>query len=121
MAVVSVPGALANGVLAGVNPVYGLYSLIAGTTTAALFTSSVIMNVDSTSAIALATIARMRRESLRPPPGQTGRLVAAGLFSVFGFNILTAFGQVSSSFQYLVNSWTTIVELQSIHKRLAAF
>jgi peptide/bleomycin uptake transporter len=35
--------------------------------------------------------------------------------------ILTAFGQVSSSFQYLVNSWATIVELQSIHKRLAAF
>lgn len=35
--------------------------------------------------------------------------------------ILTAFGQVSSSFQYLVTSWTTIVELQSIHKRLAAF
>jgi peptide/bleomycin uptake transporter len=35
--------------------------------------------------------------------------------------ILTAFGQVSSSFQYLVNSWTTIVELQSIYKRLAAF
>jgi peptide/bleomycin uptake transporter len=35
--------------------------------------------------------------------------------------ILTAFGQVSTSFQYLVNSWTTIVELQSIHKRLAAF
>jgi peptide/bleomycin uptake transporter len=35
--------------------------------------------------------------------------------------ILTAFGQVSSSFQYLVNSWTTIVELQSIHKRLKAF
>lgn len=35
--------------------------------------------------------------------------------------ILTAFGQVSSSFQYLVNSWTTIVELISIHKRLQAF
>ena len=35
--------------------------------------------------------------------------------------ILTAFGQVSTSFQYLVNSWTTIVELQSIYKRLAAF
>ena len=25
--------------------------------------------------------------------------------------ILTAFGQVTSSFQYLVNSWTTIIEL----------
>jgi peptide/bleomycin uptake transporter len=35
--------------------------------------------------------------------------------------ILTAFGQVSTSFQYLVNSWTTIVELISIFKRLEAF
>jgi peptide/bleomycin uptake transporter len=35
--------------------------------------------------------------------------------------IATAFGQVSNSFQYLVNSWTTIIELLSIHKRLAAF
>jgi peptide/bleomycin uptake transporter len=35
--------------------------------------------------------------------------------------ILGAFGQVSSSFQYLVNSWSTIVELQSIYKRLRAF
>ena len=35
--------------------------------------------------------------------------------------ILTAFGQVSSSFQYLVNSWTTIVELLSVRKRLKAF
>jgi peptide/bleomycin uptake transporter len=48
--------------------------------------------------------------------------IAAGKVT-FGIlqQILTAFGQVSSSFQYLVNSWTTIVELQSIHKRLAAF
>jgi len=35
--------------------------------------------------------------------------------------ILTAFGQVTSSFQYLVNSWTTIIELLSIFKRLQAF
>lgn len=35
--------------------------------------------------------------------------------------IATAFGQVSNSFQYLVNSWTTIIELLSIHKRLVAF
>jgi len=32
--------------------------------------------------------------------------------------ILNAFAQVRSSFQYLVNSWTTIVELLSIYKRL---
>lgn len=35
--------------------------------------------------------------------------------------ILTAFSQVSSSFQYLVNSWTTIVELLSVYKRLSSF
>jgi len=35
--------------------------------------------------------------------------------------ILTAFNQVSNSFQYLVNSWTTIIELLSIYKRLASF
>jgi len=35
--------------------------------------------------------------------------------------ILTAFGQVSNSFQYLVASWTTIIELLSIRKRLKAF
>jgi peptide/bleomycin uptake transporter len=32
--------------------------------------------------------------------------------------ILNAFGQVRSSFQYLINSWPTIVELMSIYKRL---
>ena len=35
--------------------------------------------------------------------------------------IVRAFGRVESSFQYLVNSWTTIVELISIYKRLRAF
>ncbi len=55
-AIVSIPGAIANGILAGVNPVYGLYSIMLGTPIAALFTSSVIMNVDSTSATSLATL-----------------------------------------------------------------
>src|SRR5438445_5846780 len=35
--------------------------------------------------------------------------------------ILNAFAQVRSSFQYLVNSWPRIVELISIYKRLRAF
>lgn len=35
--------------------------------------------------------------------------------------ISTAFSQVSSSFQYLVSAWPTIVELISIYKRLRAF
>ncbi len=35
--------------------------------------------------------------------------------------IVNALDQVRSSFQYLVNSWTTVVELLSIYKRLRAF
>lgn len=35
--------------------------------------------------------------------------------------ISNAFSQVTSSFQFLVNSWPTIVELMSIYKRLRAF
>ena len=35
--------------------------------------------------------------------------------------IVRAFGRVESSFQYLVTSWTTIVELISVYKRLRAF
>jgi peptide/bleomycin uptake transporter len=35
--------------------------------------------------------------------------------------IIRAFGQVKSSFQYLVTSWSTIVDLLSIYKRLRAF
>lgn len=55
LAGITIPGDLANGLLAGVNPVNGLYSLITGMTVAALFTSSVTMAVDSTSATAIAT------------------------------------------------------------------
>ncbi len=48
--------------------------------------------------------------------------IAAGVIT-FGIlqQILTAFSQVSNSFQYLVNSWTTIVELLSVYKRLVSF
>jgi peptide/bleomycin uptake transporter len=48
--------------------------------------------------------------------------IAAGAIT-FGIlqQILTAFNQVSNSFQYLVNSWTTIVQLLSIYKRLSSF
>lgn len=48
--------------------------------------------------------------------------IVAGRITLGAMNqILNAFAQVRSSFQYLVNSWTTIVELLSIHKRLRAF
>ena len=48
--------------------------------------------------------------------------IVAGKISLGPMNqILNAFSQVRSSFQYLVNSWSQIVELISIYKRLRAF
>jgi len=76
MAVVGIPGGIANGLLAGVNPIYGVYSMIAGTTVAALFTSSVIMNVDSTGATALATFDALGDAA---PEDQLGQLVVLSL------------------------------------------
>ncbi|MBP1467234.1 SulP family inorganic anion transporter [Candidatus Chloroploca sp. M-50] len=49
----SIPGGLAAGLLALVNPVYGLYSYMTGVITGAFFTSSVFMSVQATSAMAL--------------------------------------------------------------------
>jgi peptide/bleomycin uptake transporter len=48
--------------------------------------------------------------------------IVAGKITLGAMNqILNAFGQVRESFQYLVRSWTTIVELLSIYKRLRSF
>jgi peptide/bleomycin uptake transporter len=48
-------------------------------------------------------------------------IVAAGFTLGVMQQILRAFDRVQSSFQYLVNSWSTIIELISIYKRLKAF
>ena len=50
-------------------------------------------------------------------PSLIAGLITFGLFQ----QIVRAFDQVQSSFQYLVNSWSTIVEFMSIYKRLHAF
>lgn len=48
-------------------------------------------------------------------------IVAAGITLGVMQKVLNSFDRVAASFQYLVNSWSTIVELQSIYKRLHAF
>jgi len=48
--------------------------------------------------------------------------IAAGKVTLGIFTqISNVFDQVRTSFQFLINSWTTIVELMSIYKRLKAF
>jgi SulP family sulfate permease len=103
MAIVNVPGALANGLLAGVNPVYGVYSMIAGTSVAALFTSSVIMNVDSTSATSIATgdfLATISSDE------QLGYLVVLGLL-VGLFMLLFGFLKLGFLVRFISNAVMT--------------
>jgi SulP family sulfate permease len=50
----SAPDAMANAILAGVNPLYGLYAAMIGPVVGALFTSTQLMIISSTSAAALA-------------------------------------------------------------------
>ena len=51
-----------------------------------------------------------------------GPSIVAGKITLGLMNqVAFAFSQVTSSFQYLVTSWSTIVELLSVYKRLRAF
>jgi peptide/bleomycin uptake transporter len=48
--------------------------------------------------------------------------IVAGKITLGTMNqIIRAFGQVRTSFQYLINAWSTIVELISIYQRLRGF
>lgn len=49
----SVPDGLASGLLAGVNPAYGLYGYMVGTVAGAIGTSSVFMSVQATGAMSV--------------------------------------------------------------------
>jgi SulP family sulfate permease len=51
--VANIPDAMASGVLAGINPVQGLYAIMVGTPLGAIFGSSTYMNIATTSALAI--------------------------------------------------------------------
>ncbi|MDB5561601.1 MAG: microcin transporter [Hyphomicrobiales bacterium] len=56
------------------------------------------------------------------PIAALGPSIIAGALTLGLFQqVNQAFGQVSGSFQFLASSWTTIIELLSVHKRLRAF
>lgn len=51
--VANIPDAMASAILAGINPLQGLYAIMIGTPLGALFSSSAFMNVAATSALAI--------------------------------------------------------------------
>ncbi|MCP3056801.1 peptide antibiotic transporter SbmA [Aurantimonas marianensis] len=69
----------------------------------------------------VARIAYLQTDNIFPMLMLAPTIVAGAITLGVMTQILNAFEQVRSSFQYLVNSWTTIVELLSIHKRLRGF
>lgn len=73
----SVPDGLAGGLLAGINPVYGLYGYLFGTLFGAMATSSAFMAVQATGAMAVVVsdidaAGHGRRAAHRRTPGLTG-------------------------------------------------
>lgn len=67
-ALVNIPQGMANALLAYVNPVGGLYTLMFGTPIAALFTGSILLNVSTTGALSAAAGSTLLNipEQLRP-------------------------------------------------------
>ncbi|MBK7180005.1 MAG: SulP family inorganic anion transporter [Chloroflexi bacterium] len=63
----SIPDGLANGLLALINPIYGLYGYMMGTFSGAFFTSSAFMSIQATSAMAL-VVASVPQVTAGPTP-----------------------------------------------------
>ena len=88
-----IPDALANALLMGVNPVYGLHALMVGTPLGALFTGSEFMTINATGAMAvvmagvLAEFGREQQESVLVTLTVLVGLfqVVLGLFRLDGF------------------------------------
>ncbi len=83
VAVSSFPSGMAGGILAGVNPIYGLYANMTGPLVGGIFSSTQLMVVENTSALALVAGQSLVGAS---PGGRAGALslmvILAGLLSV---------------------------------------
>jgi hypothetical protein len=84
-AVCGVPDGMASGVLAGVNPIYGLYASLVGPVAGGLFTSTQLLRVTTTSAAAIAvgeSIAGLD-DRVRDQLFRSGRVNASGPLDVY--------------------------------------
>jgi hypothetical protein len=89
LGVQSVPDGLASGLLAGVNPLAGLYAYMVGTITGAFFTSSAFMAVQATGAMSMVDRSAPAGRATRPEVQGEHRPVRRGrLAAVFEFGAL---------------------------------
>ncbi len=102
--VVNVPQAMAHALLALVsNPVMGIYTLMVAVPVGAVFTSSVLMNVSTTSALSVAT-----GEVLGPLPvsSRTGALIAL-VFMIGLFQLLAGIFRLGFLVRFVSNAVMT--------------
>jgi SulP family sulfate permease len=79
----TIPDALANALLMGVNPVYGLHAIMLGTPLGALFTGSEFMTINATGAIAVVTAGVLAAfSSEQQVPALVTLTVLVGLFQM---------------------------------------
>lgn len=79
-----------------------------------------------TGAILLALIARAYGERLSVSPGEVIKLSLAGLFSIFGFNLLAAFGQLHTATStativaFTMPMWAALLSVYFLNDRITA-
>ena len=102
-AVVNVPQAMAHALLAFVNPMLGIYTLMVAVPIGALFTSSVYMNVSTTAAISVAVGAALTDF----PPGQKGEAMIVLVLLVGVIQLLAGLFRLGFLIRFVSNSVMT--------------
>lgn len=81
--IASVPSGMAGGLLAGVNPIYGLYASMIGPVVGGLLSSTQLMVINSTSAVSLVAGEALTDVSGSPREGELFLMVVlSGLFAI---------------------------------------
>ena len=99
-AVVNVPQAMAHALLATVNPVLGIYTLMVAVPIGAIFTSSVYMNVSTTSALSVAAAAGL----VDVPAGQQLQALAMLVLLMGVFQLLAGLFRLGFLVRFVSNA-----------------
>jgi SulP family sulfate permease len=102
-AIVNVPQAMAHALLATVNPVLGIYTLMVAVPVGAIFTSSVYMNVSTTGALSVAAGAGL----VDIPEVQRTAALAAMVLMVGAFQLLAGVFRLGFIVRFVSNAVMT--------------
>lgn len=102
-AVVNVPQAMGHALLAAVNPLLGIYTLMVAVPVGALFSSSVFMNVSTTGALSVAAGAVL----IDFPPGQRAEGLVVLVLMVGVFQLLAGLFRLGFVIRFVSNAVMT--------------